>query len=76
MCDLCSGDPYAEVGSVFPHAQAVVLLDLTQPGKELLIDDHPQSGIGYVFPCVLLLGASFPHAQTVGVIFHVVSRAH
>ena len=35
----------------------------------MIIHVLPQSGIGYVFPCVLLLGASFPHAHTVGVIF-------
>ena len=35
----------------------------------MIIHVLPQSGIGYVFPCVLLLGASFPHAQTVGVVF-------
>ena len=31
MCDLCSGDPYAEVGSVFPHAQTVGVVFLSVP---------------------------------------------
>ena len=35
----------------------------------MIIHILPQSGIGYVFPCVLLLGASFPHAHTIGVVF-------
>ena len=35
----------------------------------MIIHVLPQSGIGYVFPYVLLLGTIFPHAQTVGAVF-------
>ena len=53
--------PHAGVESDFPHAQAIVLPVLTQLGKELPFSGHsrfPQSGIGYVFSCVLWVGVS------------------
>ena len=56
----------------FPHAQAVVLPDLTQLREEMPFSGHSrflQSGIGYVFLCVLWSGASFLTHTLFGVVF-------
>ena len=56
----------------FPHAQAVVLPDLMQLGEELPFSGHSrflQSGIGYVFLCVLWSGASSLAHRLFGVVF-------
>ena len=56
----------------FPHAQVVVLPNLTQLGEEMPFSGHShflQSGIGYVFLCVLWSSASsLPH-RLFGVVF-------
>ena len=56
----------------FPHAQALVLPDLTQLGEELPFSGHSrflQSGIGYVFLYVLWSGASSLTHRLFGVVF-------
>ena len=64
---------YSRRGRVcFPHAQAVVLPDLTQLGEELPFSGHScflQSGIGYVFLCVLWSGTSSLMHKLFGVVF-------
>ena len=63
---------------ILVHRQWFCWISRNQERSYLSVVIHvlPQSGIRYAFLCVLWFGTSFPHAQAVGVIFHVVSHAH